>query len=70
VTLETLRDVRWCNQPRARVARLIFAAEDQKGGAVLHGPAFLEQSTCHHRPTVGRAVTPTQRVNYCDHSSD
>jgi tRNA(Arg) A34 adenosine deaminase TadA len=34
----------------ARVARLVFAAEDPKGGAVLHGPRFFEQPTCHHRP--------------------
>jgi tRNA(adenine34) deaminase len=33
----------------ARVARLVFAAEDPKGGAVLHGPRFFEQPTCHHR---------------------
>jgi tRNA(adenine34) deaminase len=39
----------------ARVARLIFTAEDPKGGAVLHGPRFFEQSTCHHRPAVARA---------------
>jgi len=39
----------------ARVARLVFAAEDQKGGAILQGPKFFEQRTCHHRPIVGRA---------------
>src|SRR4051794_4220218 len=39
----------------ARVARLVFAAEDPKGGAVLHGPKFFEQATCHHRPEVARA---------------
>jgi len=39
----------------ARVARLVFAAEDPKGGAVLHGPRFFEQPTCHHRPDVARA---------------
>ncbi|HEY0300370.1 MAG TPA: nucleoside deaminase, partial [Rhizomicrobium sp.] len=39
----------------ARVARVVFAAEDPKGGAVLHGPRFFEQPTCHHRPLVGRA---------------
>ncbi|HWA92288.1 MAG TPA: nucleoside deaminase [Rhizomicrobium sp.] len=38
-----------------RVARLVFAAEDPKGGAVLHGPRFFEQPTCHHRPIVDRA---------------
>jgi tRNA(Arg) A34 adenosine deaminase TadA len=39
----------------ARVARLLFAAEDPKGGAVLHGPRFFEQPTCHHRPMIARA---------------
>lgn len=39
----------------ARVARLVFAAEDPKGGAVLHGPLFFAQPTCHHRPAVARA---------------
>jgi tRNA(Arg) A34 adenosine deaminase TadA len=39
----------------ARVARLVFAAEDPKGGAVLHGPRFFEQPTCHHRPAIARA---------------
>ena len=38
----------------ARVERLVFAAEDPKGGAVLHGPRFFGQPTCHHRPLVGR----------------
>lgn len=39
----------------ARVARLVFAAEDAKGGAILHGPRFFEQTTCHHRPQIVRA---------------
>jgi tRNA(Arg) A34 adenosine deaminase TadA len=39
----------------ARVARLVFAAEDPKGGAVLNGPRFFAQPTCHHRPVVARA---------------
>jgi tRNA(Arg) A34 adenosine deaminase TadA len=39
----------------ARVGRVVFAAEDPKGGAVLHGAKFFEQPTCHHRPQVGRA---------------
>src|ERR1700679_2386913 len=38
----------------ARVARLVFAAEDPKGGAVLHGARFFDQPTCHHRPVVSR----------------
>lgn len=39
----------------ARVARVVFAAEDPKGGAILHGPRFFAQPTCHHRPVVARA---------------
>ena len=39
----------------ARVARLVFAADDAKVGAVLHGPRVFEQPTCHHRPAVARA---------------
>jgi tRNA(adenine34) deaminase len=42
----------------SRVARLVFAAEDAKGGAVLHGPKFFEQPTCHHRPVTARAGDP------------
>jgi len=34
----------------ARIRRLVFAASDPKGGAVLHGPCLFEQSTCHWRP--------------------
>jgi tRNA(Arg) A34 adenosine deaminase TadA len=39
----------------ARVGRVVFAAEDPKGGAILHGPRFFEQPTCHHRPRIARA---------------
>jgi tRNA(adenine34) deaminase len=39
----------------ARIARLVFAACDPKGGAVLHGPKFFAQPTCHHRPEVEQA---------------
>ena len=38
----------------ARVARLVFAASDPKGGAVDHGPRFFAQPTCHHRPEIVR----------------
>ncbi len=36
----------------ARIGRLVFGADDPKGGAVVHGPRFFEQSTCHSRPAV------------------
>lgn len=40
----------------ARIGRLVFGAEDAKGGAVVHGPRFFEQPTCHWRPEVTGGV--------------
>jgi tRNA(Arg) A34 adenosine deaminase TadA len=39
----------------ARIARLVFCAEDPKGGAVINGGRFFELATCHHRPEIARA---------------
>jgi tRNA(Arg) A34 adenosine deaminase TadA len=36
----------------ARIKSLRFAAEDPKGGGVVHGPRIFAQQTCHHRPDV------------------
>jgi len=36
----------------ARIKALRFAAEDPKGGGVVHGPRIFSQPTCHHRPDV------------------
>lgn len=36
----------------ARIRALRFAAEDPKGGGVVHGPRIFAQPTCHHRPDV------------------
>src|SRR6185369_3911473 len=36
----------------ARFKELRFAAEDPKGGGVVHGPRIFAQSTCHHRPDI------------------
>jgi len=36
----------------ARFRSLRFAAEDPKGGGVVHGPRIFAQPTCHHRPDV------------------
>lgn len=36
----------------ARIARLYYAADDPKGGAVAHGPRLFGQPTCHHRPEI------------------
>ena len=36
----------------ARMKALRFAAEDPKGGGVVHGPRIFAQPTCHHQPDV------------------
>lgn len=36
----------------ARFKELRFAAEDPKGGGVIHGARIFDQPTCHHRPDV------------------
>jgi tRNA(Arg) A34 adenosine deaminase TadA len=40
----------------ARIGTLIFGAEDPKGGAVVHGPRFFAQPTCHWRPQITGGV--------------
>lgn len=40
----------------ARIGRVVFGAEDPKGGAVVHGPKFFAQPTCHWRPEVTGGV--------------
>ena len=40
----------------ARIGRLVFGARDEKGGAVVHGPCFFNQPTCHWRPAVTGGV--------------
>ena len=44
----------------ARIARLYFAADDPKGGAVVSGPRLYTQPTCHHRPEVYGGVGATE----------
>lgn len=36
----------------ARIGRLVYGAEDRKGGGVLHGPRVFDQPTCHWRPEI------------------
>jgi cytidine deaminase len=36
----------------ARLARLLYAADDPKGGGVAHGARVFTHATCHHRPEV------------------
>ena len=36
----------------ARLARLVYAAADPKGGGVEHGARVFAHATCHHRPDI------------------
>lgn len=36
----------------ARLAKVVFAADDPKGGGIIHGARIFAQPTCHHRPEV------------------
>ena len=36
----------------ARIGRVVWAADDPKGGAVIHGPRLFDQPTCHWKPRV------------------
>lgn len=40
----------------ARIRRVIIGAIDPKGGGILHGAKFYEQSTCHWRPEIVTGV--------------
>ena len=40
----------------ARLARLVYAASDPKGGGVAHGARVFAQPTCHHRPEVVEGI--------------
>ena len=37
---------------QARIGRVVFGAEDAKGGGVVHGARVFDQPTCHWRPSV------------------
>lgn len=44
----------------ARIGRLVYGADDPKGGAVAHGPKLFEQPTCHWRPEVEGGLMATE----------
>ena len=46
----------------ARVEALRFAAEDPKGGGVVHGARVFSQPTCHHRPDVLGGIGESESV--------
>ena len=40
----------------ARIGRVVFGADDPKGGGVVHGARVFEQPTCHWKPQVVSGV--------------
>jgi len=46
----------------ARLDSLRFAADDPKGGGVVHGARIFSQPTCHHRPDVLGGIGEEQAV--------
>jgi tRNA(adenine34) deaminase len=44
----------------ARLDRVYYAAADEKGGAVTHGPRLFTLPTCHHRPEVYPGIGETE----------
>ena len=43
----------------ARIRRLYYAADDQKGGGVEHGARVFAAGSCHHRPEVYGGIQET-----------
>ena len=43
----------------ARIRRLYYAADDQKGGGVEHGARVFAAASCHHRPEVYGGIQAT-----------
>lgn len=50
----TLEPCAMCGQAfsLARLQKVVFAAYDPKGGALIHGPRLYDQATCLHKPIV------------------
>jgi tRNA(Arg) A34 adenosine deaminase TadA len=44
----------------ARIGRVVWGADDPKGGGVAHGPRFFDQPTCHWRPETEGGVLAEQ----------
>ncbi|WP_339928941.1 tRNA adenosine(34) deaminase TadA [uncultured Brevundimonas sp.] len=44
----------------ARIGRVVWGADDPKGGAVIHGVRVFDQPTCHWRPDVEGGVLATE----------
>lgn len=44
----------------ARIRRLYYGTEDQKGGAVDNGVRFFNDKTCHHAPDIYSGISETK----------
>lgn len=44
----------------ARLRRVYFGAEDEKGGAVVNGTRFFSASICHHAPDIYSGIGEKQ----------
>ena len=44
----------------ARIRRLYYGAEDEKGGGVDHGVRFFSRPTCHHAPDIYGGILERQ----------
>lgn len=40
----------------ARIGRVVWGADDPKGGALVHGPRLFDQPTIHWRPAIEGGV--------------
>jgi tRNA(Arg) A34 adenosine deaminase TadA len=40
----------------ARISRLVYGANDPKGGGVQHGSRVFDQQTCHWKPAITSGV--------------
>lgn len=47
----------------ARIGRVVFGAEDAKGGGVVHGARVFDQPTCHWRPEVSGGVLAAESAS-------
>jgi tRNA(adenine34) deaminase len=47
----------------ARIRRLYYAAPDNKGGAVDHGPRLFSQPTSHHTPEVYAGIRESEAAS-------
>ena len=47
----------------ARIGRVVFGAEDAKGGGVVHGARVFGQPTCHWRPEVSGGVLAAESAS-------